>query len=114
MLPIENTFSKQYNFPTNDKKKNTGDNDNNLRTIESTASIIGDINPNLSPNSSGVPLILNKSLVKMQNDEGICAIELQEDPDLIKENQSVSKIFSFLQILTAVFGSFAHGGNDVR
>ena len=32
----------------------------------------------------------------------------------IKDRPQTAQLFSFLQILTAIFGSFAHGGNDVR
>ncbi|CAD5115935.1 DgyrCDS4865 [Dimorphilus gyrociliatus] len=41
-----------------------------------------------------------------------------EDPEasgrsVVKDRPETGELFSFLQILTAIFGSFAHGGNDV-
>ncbi|ODM90322.1 Sodium-dependent phosphate transporter 1-B, partial [Orchesella cincta] len=55
----------------------------------------------LSPNSSAVPLIKGKSPARADE---------SDDP----EHPAVGRLFSFLQILTAAFGSFAHAGNDVR
>jgi hypothetical protein len=34
--------------------------------------------------------------------------------DLTDDKPEIAYLFKFLQILTACFGSFAHGGNDVR
>lgn len=121
MKSLDNNKSTKYVFSlaANDQKNGytpaATTNGNEMTTVESSITITADdINPTLSPNSSAVPLISNKSFAKKQNDEGICAIELAENPDLINDNKSVSKLFSFLQVLTAMFGSFAHGGNDVR
>lgn len=36
------------------------------------------------------------------------------DVNEIETEANVNQLFNFLQVLSAIFGSFAHGGNDVR
>lgn len=59
--------------------------------------------PKLRGNNSASPLLMAAG----DAEGGQGAIDMNE------EHPDVSKLFSFLQVLTAAFGSFAHGGNDV-
>jgi hypothetical protein len=65
----------------------------------------------LSPNSSAVPLIKER-VTDDKFDPEVAASKMEETAK--EDPPEVAKLFSFLQILTATFGSFAHGGNDVR
>ncbi|XP_011268038.2 sodium-dependent phosphate transporter 1-A [Camponotus floridanus] len=61
--------------------------------------------PQLRGNSSESPLLM-VAQADAENAQADGMIDEEEQPE-------VSRLFAFLQVLTAAFGSFAHGGNDV-
>lgn len=102
VIPISNTtiFSGKVlngdkNISNNSASKATG---NDVEAAEHGSHMEQMMSTTLSPNSSKVPLITPKP----------------DSTNSQSEPEDVSALFSFLQVLTATFGSFAHGGNDVR
>lgn len=72
----------------------------------------GTTNPSmlLPPGTSSVDFI-NVTLSTSEPetaDSALAKVETKND------KPEIAYLFKFLQILTACFGSFAHGGNDVR
>ncbi|XP_055692963.1 sodium-dependent phosphate transporter 2 isoform X2 [Lutzomyia longipalpis] len=107
--PVANALKEQEMVDLSPQKKDllevesatVGGEKKNLSTVESGGSLDHMISTTISPNSSRVPLI-----------SGGANAEEAGVPKAA-ESRDVSQLFSYLQVLTATFGSFAHGGNDV-
>lgn len=56
---------------------------------------------------------LRKKIAKINNNESSHCQELSDPYFETSDPPETIQLFSYLQIMTAIFGSFAHGGNDV-
>ncbi|XP_016955991.1 sodium-dependent phosphate transporter 2 [Drosophila biarmipes] len=111
--PKEEQKHKSSPMGTDSDAGATKTTNNNLQVLESAGSLDLMISSTLSPNSSKVPLIESKEALNEQEEELKRAAAGGRRTSGAEETPEISMLFSFLQILTATFGSFAHGGNDV-
>ncbi|CAK9832541.1 Sodium-dependent phosphate transporter 1-B [Anthophora retusa] len=108
LLSLSSNEKTTTNFGTCDKKETTALSVISEAPCSSSNSSNGNTKeaaPKLRGNSSASPLLM----VAASDTEGAQT----ESEKKNEEPPEISRLFAFLQVLTAVFGSFAHGGNDV-
>ncbi|CAH8462103.1 unnamed protein product [Schistosoma turkestanicum] len=101
-----NEVSSQFDVkPSNPDEMDRNSNQLNMTLGYSSndQNAIGDGSHNLTNGKVNVSSPPNLSTIGEEPDHS----------DLIKDRPAEAQVFSSLQIITAVFGSFAHGGNDV-
>lgn len=83
---------------------------------ETKSNLLGNGLNNTCPSSQSLGITHNSSQVPLVNANQVKIVsmdELTDKKEAETDRPEVKRLFSFLQILTATFGSFAHGGNDV-
>ncbi|XP_042861828.1 sodium-dependent phosphate transporter 2-like isoform X1 [Penaeus japonicus] len=102
--------------PTTYTFNNSASETNGYIPAETKSNLLGNGLNNTCPSSQSLGITHNSSQVPLVNTNQVKIVSMDELTDK-KESETdrpeIKGLFSFLQILTATFGSFAHGGNDV-
>uniref|UniRef100_A0A1W7RA48 Phosphate transporter n=1 Tax=Hadrurus spadix TaxID=141984 RepID=A0A1W7RA48_9SCOR len=116
MIKMETTENNS-DLKSEDKAMKISDNKDYIplakQTTISTTPNDGD---SYSSGNGGNSLVQGRTeitFIKISDEQQRSITPIEPRVDEAESRPEVSKLFSLLQVLTAVFGSFAHGGNDV-